>query len=262
MACPKKVAFHNACLLPGDGLRTGGPFFRTLVIFAEWCRLGCITESILLQLSGFSTIPVRSGVDRKPRIDNDLHPYSISGSKRRRGHLGRNPKTMAVLKDEPRNGRMTHVERLLVLFRAFRERDDDAFHRAAEAIIADELTANHHAQARDLQKALSANGEKPPLPRPNNRLSVLPKDRRNGEPLVNVVQPRPDANRVILSPEPRMQIDRVLQEHSQRSKLARFGYHSKTKLLFWGPPGCGKTLTAHSIANELGFHRRGDCTRC
>ena len=50
-----------------------------------------------------------------------------------------------------------------------------------------------------------------------------------------------------------MQIDRVLQEHSQRSKLARFGYHSKTKLLFWGPPGCGKTLTAHSIANELGL---------
>jgi SpoVK/Ycf46/Vps4 family AAA+-type ATPase len=157
---------------------------------------------------------------------------------------------MAVM-EAARNGRMQHVERLLTLFNAFRERNDEAFYRAAEAIIADELTANHHAQARELQRALSSNGNERPLSRPVNGLSVLPKDRRYGEPLVWVTEPRLDANRVILSAEAKQQIERTIQEHGQRLKLAKYGYLPKSKLLFWGPPGCGKTLTAHLIASEL-----------
>ncbi len=49
---------------------------------------------------------------------------------------------------------MTQVDRLQTLFRAFRERDDKLFNRAAESIIADELAANHHAVARELRSAL------------------------------------------------------------------------------------------------------------
>lgn len=156
---------------------------------------------------------------------------------------------MAVT-DVARNRGMTHVERLLILFKAFRERNDEAFYRAAEAIIADELTANHHSQARELKKALR-NGEDRRLSRPVNGLAVLPKDRRFGEPLVSVIEPRMDANRVMLMAESRSQVDRILQEHGQRLKLAKYGYLPKTKLLFWGPPGCGKTLTAHWLASEL-----------
>jgi SpoVK/Ycf46/Vps4 family AAA+-type ATPase len=167
------------------------------------------------------------------------------------GLLQRASQLMAV-KDLARIGRMTNVERLITLFRAFRERDDETFHRAAEAIIADELTANHHSQAIELQKAL-ANGAKRPLQRNGTPLTVLPKDRRYGEALVQVVQPRADSNRVILAPEPRAQIERVVSEHSQRLKLAKYGYLPKSKLLFWGPPGCGKTLTAHLIASQLGL---------
>ncbi|HVX13832.1 MAG TPA: ATP-binding protein [Pirellulales bacterium] len=156
---------------------------------------------------------------------------------------------MAVT-DVARKRGMTHADRLLTLFKAFRERNDEAFYRAAEAIIAEELTANHHSQARELQKALS-NGEERPLSRPVNGLSVLPKDRRFGEPLVSVIEPRMDANRVMLMTESRNQLDRILQEHGQRLKLAKYGYLPKTKILFWGPPGCGKTLTAHWLASEL-----------
>jgi SpoVK/Ycf46/Vps4 family AAA+-type ATPase len=152
--------------------------------------------------------------------------------------------------DAVRNGNMNYVERLLSLFRAYRERDEDAFYRAAEAIIADELAANHHAQARDLKRAL-ANGEEKIVPRPANGLSVLPKARRHGEPLVALIEPRVDPGRVLLTAEAKRQVDRVLEEHSHRLDLATFGYAPKTKLLFWGPPGCGKTLTAHLVASEL-----------
>jgi len=155
-----------------------------------------------------------------------------------------------VRMDAVRNGNMTYVERLLSLFTAYRERNEDAFYRAAEAIIADELAANHHAQARDLKRAL-ANGDEKILPRAANSLSVLPKARRYGEALVTLIEPRVDASRVVLTPETKRQVDRLIEEHNHRLDLATYGYAPKTKLLFWGPPGCGKTLTAHLIASEL-----------
>jgi len=48
-----------------------------------------------------------------------------------------------------------------------------------------------------------------------------------------------------------MRIDRFIDERRNSAKLARYGYSPKSKLLFWGPPGCGKTLTAHHIANQF-----------
>lgn len=163
---------------------------------------------------------------------------------------GRSPAVTANM-EVARNGRMTHVEKLLTLFKAFRERNDDAFLRTAESIIADELTANHHSEARDLQRALRSNGIERSSSRQTNGLSVIPKDRRYGEPLVSLTTPRIDANRLQLSADSKTQIERTLQEHGQRIKLAKYGFRPKTKLLFWGPPGCGKTLTAHWIASEL-----------
>jgi hypothetical protein len=117
------------------------------------------------------------------------------------------------VKNATRNGRMTNVDRLSSLFRAFRERNDEGFYRVAEAIIADELAANHHAEARDLERALSITDDERPLARSANGLSMLPKERRSGEPLVAVTEPRLDANRVILGAASQNQIDRILQEH-------------------------------------------------
>lgn len=148
------------------------------------------------------------------------------------------------------NGRMANVDRLLMLFRAFREGNADAFHRAAEAIISDELAANHHGEAKELQRALSSGK---PGARPINGLSVLPRDKRNGDPLIHLVAPSPDVARLILTTGSKQQLSRVLEEHSQVKQLAKHGLSPKTKLLFWGPPGCGKTLTAHWLAQELGL---------
>ena len=39
---------------------------------------------------------------------------------------------------------MIAEKQLKRLFQAFKERDDVAFYRAAESLIADELAANHH----------------------------------------------------------------------------------------------------------------------
>jgi len=82
-------------------------------------------------------------------------------------------------------------------------------------------------------------------------MTTLPRDRRHGEELLSVTEPDITGEPPILSAPATKQIDRVILEYGQRQKLARFGYVPKAKLLFWGPPGCGKTLTAHWMAKEL-----------
>ena len=143
---------------------------------------------------------------------------------------------------------MSNPSSLKLLFEAFRERNDTAFFKAAEAIIADELAANHHTMATDLRKALGPQNSSPPR---SNGLVALPKDRRDGADLITLKESSVDKAQIILTKATEVKIDRVLAEHSNRHRLARYGYQPKSKLLFWGPPGCGKTLAARYLAHEL-----------
>ena len=47
-------------------------------------------------------------------------------------------------------------------------------------------------------------------------------------------------------------VRRILDEHYHAAKLAARGLRAASRLLFWGPPGCGKTACAGAIALALG----------
>jgi SpoVK/Ycf46/Vps4 family AAA+-type ATPase len=145
---------------------------------------------------------------------------------------------------------MVAGKQLKRLFQAFKERDDNTFYRAAEAVIADELLANHHAFAQELQQAL---GRQPMKQTTENGLRLLPKDRRSGDDLVFLEESVVDSTKVVFNQETKGKIERVLDEHRKRQQLGKYGYLPKTKLLFWGLPGCGKTVTAKYLAYELGL---------
>lgn len=146
------------------------------------------------------------------------------------------------------------ADKLKNLFQAYRDRNDSAFFKIAENIISDELAANHFHAATALQQALGkgrgglmSNGVKI-----TELMPVPPKDRRNGEDLLWLTD-TPVSPVVFFSPEAEMKVARVLEEQRSGNALRKHGYAPKSKLLFWGPPGCGKTLTAQYIAAELGL---------
>ena len=145
---------------------------------------------------------------------------------------------------------MTALNRYLIrLFEAFREQDEAAFHSAAQAIIADELAANHHGLAKHLRQALGNGGSKPL----SSELIVLPRDRREGEELVRLQKSQVDSTKIVFTKQTGEKVTRILDEQRKRIELARYGYQPKAKLLFWGGPGCGKTYTAFHLAYELGL---------
>lgn len=146
-----------------------------------------------------------------------------------------------------------HTEKLRNLFQAFRDGNDSGFARIAEGIISEELAANHYSAATDLQRALGKGKEDMSNGAKVTQLAALPpKDRRNGEDLLWFVDTQVPPV-VFMSPVTQKHLSRVLEEHRRQQVLQKHGYSPKTKLLFWGPPGCGKTITARYLASELGL---------
>lgn len=148
------------------------------------------------------------------------------------------------------HGQMTDVDSLRRLFRAYRDQNDVAFRKVAESIIADQLAANHHGLAKELRAALGADTQKPTR-EGSSGLTAMPRDRRAGQQLLTIYQEPASTEHLFLDSTTKRRIDRFISERRNTQKLARFGYSPKSKLLFWGPPGCGKTLTAHHLANQF-----------
>jgi SpoVK/Ycf46/Vps4 family AAA+-type ATPase len=144
--------------------------------------------------------------------------------------------------------RTNDLELLRLLFEAHRDNNDELFQHAAQALIGRELSANHHAEAQKLIRALGRMSEDR-VERP--RLSRLPSRSLSGSDLVSIVdEPRVDRTPV-LSIETESRIRRLVLEHRERDRLALHALAPKQKVLFWGPPGSGKTMTASLIAHEL-----------
>jgi SpoVK/Ycf46/Vps4 family AAA+-type ATPase len=130
------------------------------------------------------------------------------------------------------------------------EGNADAFKEASKRVIDEERQKQHHLLANDLEQILygapSSTGRSSQM----SRLSV-PTDRERNLPLLSVREPARRLDDVILSDDTRSTLEEILQEHHHSERLRSYGLRPADRLLFYGPPGCGKTLTAEVIASEL-----------
>jgi SpoVK/Ycf46/Vps4 family AAA+-type ATPase len=79
----------------------------------------------------------------------------------------------------------------------------------------------------------------------------LPKDRERGVPLVEVSTPELSWDRLVVSAKTSDHLHRIVEENRRSDLLAGYGLRPSQKVLFFGPPGCGKTLAAHVVASEM-----------
>ncbi|TAK83142.1 MAG: AAA family ATPase [Betaproteobacteria bacterium] len=132
------------------------------------------------------------------------------------------------------------------------EGNAEAFRVASEEVIKEERQKQHHLLANDLERLLYGR------PReigqsPGRSLEKAPVDRERNLALLDLREPVRRLEDAVLSDETRSAVDEVLQEHHHKERLASYGLRAADRLLFYGPPGCGKTLTAEVIASELGL---------
>lgn len=125
-----------------------------------------------------------------------------------------------------------------------------AFLKASEEVIREERAKQHHLLANDLEKILYGCSSEPD-PYCYSVGQQVPRDRERDLPLLHVAEPIRRKEDVVLSGENASLIEEILQEHHRSDLIRSVGLRPVDKLLFCGPPGCGKTITAEVLAHEL-----------
>lgn len=129
--------------------------------------------------------------------------------------------------------------------------DIPSFLTAFEAVIQDEREKQHHQLANDLERILKGKVSNQPIPL-RRYIESPPTDREGGMPLCEVREPQRSLNEVVLSEENASQVEKILREYFKEELLRSHNLRPSSRLLFFGPAGCGKSITAEMIAKELG----------
>lgn len=149
---------------------------------------------------------------------------------------------------------MTTGELLIELFNAHKNNNESEFMRVAMTLVEEEKNKNHYVLANKLKKILvSSSNTKNSKFYSNhlNSITEIPKDKDKQSSLVEIKYPKKTLNDIILSEEIRSKIENIITEYHKKDILKGYGFKPKTKILFCGPPGCGKTLCAEVLAQEL-----------
>lgn len=130
--------------------------------------------------------------------------------------------------------------------------DFQGFRAASELVIKEEREKNHHLLANDLERLLYADQVSfSSIARKLQPGAALPANKDSGLALLEERPAVREEKDVVLSGATRSALEEILREHNRSDVLRSFGLRPAQKLLFFGPPGCGKTLSAEIVANNL-----------
>ena len=147
---------------------------------------------------------------------------------------------------------MANADQLKALVRSHAEGDDTRFYSVALQVAARAARGGQSHFAQELRDLID-----------ELRKDAHRRNRRKGAP-VPVAQPRGDLAGLlsasypvtqmadlVLDPQVREQLERVIVEQRQHDRLQAQGFRPLRRVLLIGPPGTGKTFSASALAGEL-----------
>lgn len=134
---------------------------------------------------------------------------------------------------------------------------DDEFRAVAERIIDEEEQKQNRVLARALRRTLdnAVSGASPSPSRPDAPRSLAPllPFPDPASEYVERKEPTHTLSDIALTDDNREVVRSLVQEFRKSEEIRSRGIPLRSKLLFCGPPGCGKTLCAEVFAHEVGL---------
>jgi len=143
---------------------------------------------------------------------------------------------------------MSNADQLKALLKSHREGDELHFYSIALQMAAMEARKGNGRAAEELKQMIDAAKAGPA---PILKTVALHQPRGDLGTLLIASYPASRLSDLVADARLRIQLDRVIREQRNASKLSAHGLSARRKLLFVGPPGTGKTLTAAALAGEL-----------
>ena len=147
---------------------------------------------------------------------------------------------------------------IIRLFRSIDgDREDDVV-KVASLIIEEEKKKGHEILASKLKSILDKNISESKTFRGELRRILpkgitIPSDKRNNFPLAISIDRDELRHEMILPIETENKIRRIEKEFAAKERLAHHGLQYRQKVLIYGAPGCGKSMSAERIAWNLGL---------
>jgi len=147
---------------------------------------------------------------------------------------------------------MASAEQIKTLLRSHSDGDDSRFYAVAMQVAAAEARKGHDRLATEirqlvdeakLRRATPLSGQIVHFSQPQGEAADLLEEVRDNRKLSDLVLQKPLSDRIY----------RIIEEQRNLSRIKANGLRPRQRLLFTGPPGCGKTFTASALANELGL---------
>lgn len=151
---------------------------------------------------------------------------------------------------------MGSANHVLALVKSHVDGDDKQFLSVAMQVAAHEARQGHGNVALQLRRLIDQARDRSSLPVPSQTAAVTfqpAQPKGDLATLLSVSYPRQRLKDLILPGGTAQRLERIVHEQAQQERLLSHGLSPRRKVLLIGPPGSGKTLTAHALAGELGL---------